>query len=73
MGDIDQIILIGDYAKGNDSGFIEVFLIGKHLNMDYIANIENKLEKLINRKVSFYLASKFLSDKEHIILFNSKK
>ena len=41
--------------------------------MDYIANIENKLEKLINRKVSFYLASKFLSDKEHIILFNSKK
>ncbi len=73
MGDIDQIILIGDYAKGNDSGFIEVFLIGKDLNMDYIANIENKLEKLINRKVSFYLASKFLSDKEHIILFNSKK
>ena len=73
MGDIDQIILIGDYAKGNDTGFIEVFLIGKDLNMDYIANIENKLEKLINRKVSFYLASKFLSDKEHIILFNSKK
>lgn len=73
MGDVDQIILIGDYAKGNDSGFIEVFLIGKDLNMEYIANIENKIEKLINRKVSFYLASKFLSDKEHIILFNSKK
>ena len=26
MGDVDQIILIGDYARGNDSGLIEVFL-----------------------------------------------
>ena len=28
MGNVDQIILVGDYAKGNDSGLIEVFLIG---------------------------------------------
>ena len=27
MGDIDQIILVGDYAKGIDSRLIEVFLI----------------------------------------------
>jgi len=73
MGDVDQIILIGDYAKGNDSGLIEVFLIGKDLNMEYIANIEKKIENLIGRKVSFYLASKFLSDQEHIVLFNSNK
>ena len=25
MGNIDQIILVGDYARGNDSGLIEVF------------------------------------------------
>jgi len=73
MGNVDQIILIGDYAKGNDSGLIEVFLIGQDLNMEYIANIENKIENLIGRKVSFYLASKFLSDQEHIVLFNSNK
>ena len=29
-----------------------------------------QIEKLIGRKVSFYLASKFLSDKPHIIIFN---
>lgn len=71
MGDIDQIILVGDYAMGNDSGLIEVFLIGQGLNMNYIAQLENKIEILIKRKVSFYLASKFLSDRKHIILFNS--
>src|SRR6056300_27480 len=73
MGDVDQIILIGDYAKGNDSGLIEVFLIGQGLNMDYIAQLEEKIEKLIGRNVSFYLASKFISDQEHILLFNSKE
>jgi len=66
------VFLIGDYAKGNDSGLIEVFLIGQDLNMNYISNLENKIEDLIGRKVSFYLASKFLSDREHIVLFNSK-
>jgi len=73
MGDVDQIILIGDYAKGKDTGLIEVFLIGKGLNMDYIAQLEEKIEKLIGRNVSFYLASKFISDQEHILLFNSKE
>ena len=73
MGDIDQIILVGDYAKGNDSGLIEIFLIGKDLNMGYITQLEQKIENLIKRKVSFYLASKFLADREHIVLFNSKE
>ena len=72
MGELDQIILVGDYAKGNDTGIIEVFLIGQDLNMEYISQLENKIEDLIGRKVNFYLASKFLADKEHIILFNSK-
>jgi len=72
MGDVKEIILVGDYAKGNDSGKIEVFLIGEHLNMDYIAQLEAKIEKLIKRKISFYLATKFLSDQPSIILFNEK-
>ena len=72
MGNVEQIILVGDYAQGNDSGLIEVFLIGQGLNMQYIAQLEDKIEGLIGRKVSFYLASKFLANKKHIVLFNSK-
>ena len=70
MGNINQIILIGDYAKGIDSGLIEVFLIGNGLNMEYISQLEKKIETLIGRKVSFYLASKFLANVDHIVLFN---
>lgn len=71
MGDVNQIILIGDYARGNDTGLIEVFLIGENLNMEYISQLENKIESLIGRKINFYLGSKFKSDNDHIILFNS--
>ena len=71
MGDVEKIILVGDYAKGNDSGLIEVFLIGNKLNMEYISQLENKIENLINRKVSFYLASKFQKKNEHIVLYKS--
>ena len=72
MGAVDKIILVGDYSKGIDSGLIEVFLIGNDLNMDYIAQLEDKIEKLIGRKVSFYLASKFLANRDHIELYNSQ-
>ena len=39
MGTVKKIILVGDYAKGNDSGIIEVFLIGNQLNMNYISHL----------------------------------
>ncbi len=71
MGNVQKIILVGDYANGYDTGNIEIFLIGKNLNMDYISQLESKIEELIKRKVSFYLASKFLSDQKHITLFSS--
>ena len=60
IGNVENIILIGDYARGVDSGNIEVILTGKNLDMDYISTLEDKIEKLINRKVTLYLSSKFL-------------
>lgn len=72
MGTIEMIILIGDYAKGIDSGNIEIILTGKYLDMDYISNLEKKIEKLISRKVTFYLSSKFLSEQQNIILYTNE-
>ena len=72
MGKIKKIILVGDYANGVDSGKIEIFLIGENLDMDYITNIELKVEKLINRKISFYLTNKFLGEQPNIILYQNE-
>ena len=38
IGNVQKIILVGDYAQGNDTGNIEVFLIGKNLNMNISHN-----------------------------------
>ena len=73
MGKIKKIILVGDYANGVDSGKIEIFLVGENLDMDYISNIEFKVEKLISRKISFYLTNKFLGDQPNIILYQNER
>jgi DNA-binding transcriptional ArsR family regulator len=50
IGDVQKIILIGDYAKGIDSGLIEVLLIAKNINENYIIELEKKLKvKLAER------------------------
>ena len=72
MGNVHTIALIGDYAKGIDSGNIEVFLIGEKLNFEYISQLEHKIENLIGRKVSFYLSSKLPTNQSYISLYNKK-
>ena len=72
IGNIQKIILIGDYAKGVDSGKIEIILTGNNLNMDYISNLEAKIEQLIKRKVTFYLSLNFLSNQPNIILYSNE-
>ena len=49
MGDVLQIHLLGDYAKGLDTGTIEVMLIGENLDTSYISSLE-KLKSLLNEK-----------------------
>ena len=70
MGNVEYILLVGDYAKGIDSGNIEVFLIGNDLNFNYISQLEQKIENLIGRRVSFYLSSNLPANQFHIKLYS---
>tara|TARA_B100001093_G_C26660719_1_gene941643 strand:- start:212 stop:721 length:510 start_codon:yes stop_codon:yes gene_type:complete len=51
MGEINQIYLLGDYANGIDSQQIDILITGLKLNLNYIIELENKLEKILNKKV----------------------
>lgn len=51
MGDVSQVILMGDIAEGKDSGKIEVVVTGDELNENYILGLTAKIEKMIERKV----------------------
>jgi len=73
MGDVEQIILIGDYAKGIDSGKIEIIIVGQDLNTSYVKNLEEKIEKLISRKVAFFLSASHSLSEDELILFNKNE
>jgi predicted transcriptional regulator len=73
MGEVEQIILIGDYAKGVDSGKIEIIVVGQNLNTSYVKNLEAKVEKLISRKVSFFLSVSYSLGKNDLLLYNNKE
>ena len=73
MGAVEQIILIGNYAKGIDSGKIEIIIVGQDLNTSYVKNLEEKLEKLINRKVAFFLSASHRLNADELILFNKNE
>lgn len=57
VGDIEKIILLGDYAKGIDSGTIDILMVGKNINIMYLDEIQPKIEKKIKRKINFLTSS----------------
>ncbi len=67
LGDVDKIALTGEYAKGIDSGNIEIIINGSDVNKDYLELIRPKIKKKIGREVSFLINQKL--DLNSIILY----
>ena len=55
MGQVDQLVVVGDYAIGVDSGTIEMVIVGNEINQQYLEQLSPKIQSLIDRKVSFHL------------------
>ena len=63
IGDVKKIMILGDYAEGIDSGHIEILIVGDKVNEYYLKEITPKIEKKINRKVSFFVSNSQLKQK----------
>ena len=63
IGNVKKIMILGDYARGLDSGVIEILIVGSKINEDYLEEIKPKIEKKINRKVSFFVSNSTLKQK----------
>ena len=69
IGDVDHIALTGDYAKGIDSGIIEIIINGTKVNNDYLELISPKIKEKIGRDVSFLLNQRL--DSNSIIIYQN--
>ena len=57
LGDVKSAYIIGDYAKGIDSGIIDLVLIGE-IKQDILNKLTSKTETLINRKIRSVVLTK---------------
>jgi uncharacterized protein YwgA len=55
MGQVNQLVVVGDYANGIDSGTIEMVIVGSVINQPYLEQLSPKIQSLIDRKVGFHL------------------
>lgn len=53
-GGVETVSLIGDYARGLDSGLIEVLITGEDLNQAYLLQLAAKVSKKLNKEIKIY-------------------
>jgi Fe2+ or Zn2+ uptake regulation protein len=70
IGDVKKVVLLGDYAKGIDSGIIEVLIVGENINKEYLDLISPKIEKKIKRKVNFFVSNNVLKQ-DSLVVFEA--
>jgi hypothetical protein len=52
MGELDCVYLTGDYARGKDSGIIDLIFVGD-IDKQYLVSLVAKAEKTVDRKLRF--------------------
>jgi hypothetical protein len=53
IGQLVYVYLTGDFARGKDSGVIELILVGADIDREYLARKVIQAEELAGRKVSY--------------------
>lgn len=57
IGELESVHLVGDYARGLDTGIIDLIFIGNQVDQAYLSKFCVKVEKLIGRKIRFLVYS----------------
>jgi len=80
LGELKRAYLIDDYAEGKDTGIVDLLLVGS-INMGQLADLSQKTEKYIRRKIrslvmshdEFHEFEKQLKQRPHLLIWESKK
>ena len=57
VGDLKEAYVVGDYARGVDSGTIELILVGQ-LHADVVDDLVDRVSKRINRRIVYLVIDK---------------
>lgn len=69
MGNVEKAIIVGDYARGVDSGTIDLVLVGQDLDLEYLDFIVHKTFEKINRKVRVQVVSELTVEIPGLLIY----
>ena len=77
LGDVKEVYLVGDFARGSDSKIIDLIFVGKAIDREYLVQLVEKCETFINRRIRYMVingkdSKDFLKDyqpEEILLLF----
>lgn len=70
LGNVQRAIVLGDYAKGIDSGTIELMLVGEEINGEYLDFLVEKAENKIKRKVKVQVVKEAPTNLDGLVVFD---
>ncbi len=59
MGEVNQVWLIGDYARGKDSGNIDIIVVGDAIDSTYLTQLKEKTSTLIGRNINIQITEQY--------------
>ncbi|HOU01735.1 MAG TPA: ArsR family transcriptional regulator [Bacteroidales bacterium] len=69
LGNLLCVYLTGDFARGKDSQVIELILVGKDIDREYLARKIVQAEEIVDRKVSYIVLEPEEAEK-YLLKFN---
>ena len=80
LGELERAYLIDDYAEGKDTGIVDLLLVGS-INMTHLADLSQKTEKYIKRKIRSLVVNhrefcgfeEKLRQRPHLIIWEAHK
>ena len=57
LGNVKEVFLVGKFAKGIDTEIIDLIFVGDAVNKTYLAEVIEKSESLITRKIRYMIFS----------------
>lgn len=70
VGDVQQISLVGDYARGLEGKHIEALVLGEHIDREYVEKLATKVSGQIDKDIKIWYED-HEDLRPRIILFNS--
>lgn len=59
LGEVSQVWLLGDYARGKDSGTIDIIVVGEAIDNTYLSQLKEKIMTLIGRNINIELSEQY--------------